>query len=380
MTSFDDQLNRTGTGSLKWDRYLAGDILPLWVADMDFRAAEVIVEALRRRCDHGVFGYTVPYAEVEEAVLEYQWTRHGIRAERDWIVWMPGVVPALNLVCLAYAGTGEGVLTATPVYPPFLTAPVNQGRVLQAVPLVRVDEAWGFDWPAMDRAVTSRTRVFILCNPHNPVGQVFSREELTRVVDFCVKHDLVLCSDEIHCDLVLDDVAHVSTLSLGDQAVERALALHAPSKTYNLPGLACAYALIPHAPLRARLRRVNRGIITEINAFGYAGCAAAYREGEPWRQELIAYLRANRDALYAFVAEKIPELRMHPMQATYLAWIDARGLPVDNPHRFFEEHGIGLSDGADFGAPGFVRLNFGCPRAVLEQGLERMETAVRELR
>ena len=156
MTSFDDQPNRTGTGSLKWDRYLAGDILPLWVADMDFGAAEVIVEALRRRCDHGVFGYTVPYAEVEEAVLEYQWTRHGIRAERDWIVWMPGVVPALNLVCLAYAGTGEGVLTATPVYPPFLTAPVNQGRVLKVgISLFRDAYSGSFScrarlyWPAI---------------------------------------------------------------------------------------------------------------------------------------------------------------------------------------------------------------------------------------
>ncbi|MCS6772388.1 MAG: PatB family C-S lyase [Kiritimatiellae bacterium] len=375
---FDEAPDRTGTGSLKWDRYRGRDVIPLWVADMDFKSPPEVIAALLRRVEHGVFGYTIPYAEVIEETLAYLRRRHGIEARPDWLVWLPGLVPALNLLCRAFCAPGEAVMTCTPVYPPFLSAPVNQERKRIAVPLRLEGDHWGFDWAAMEAAVTPQTRLFILCHPHNPVGRVWRRGELETLLDFCERHDLVLVSDEIHCDLILDDhVPWTPTLVLGERAAGRTITLHSPSKTFNLPGLACAYAVIPNDRLRATFQRACRGIVTEINAFGYAGCAAAYRFGEPWRQELIAYLRANRDLLYSFAKEHLPRILLRPMEATYLAWLDVRGLGVEHPHRFFEEAGVGLSNGVDFGAPGFLRLNFGCPRSRLESALERMARALR---
>lgn len=346
---------------------------------MDFRSPEEVVDALRQRCGHGIFGYTKPYKEVEDAVLDYLQARHGLKAERDWLVWMPGVVPALNLVCRAYAETGEGIMTMTPAYPPFLSAPQFSGRMLQKVPLCQENDIWRFDWDLMEKTVTEKTQVFMLCNPQNPTGRVFSRPELELVLAFCSRHDLVLCSDEIHCDLILDNVEHVSGLSLGEGAEERTLVLLSASKTYNLAGLACAYAVIADQQLRGNLKRAAQGVITEINAFGYAGCESAYRAGGPWRSELLEQLRANRDVLYKAVSN-MPGLSLVPMQATYLAWIDARKLPVKSPHTFFESHGVGLSDGADFSAPGFLRLNFGCPSSQLEEALGRMTLALETLR
>jgi cystathionine beta-lyase len=377
MFDFDNAPDRAGTGSLKWDRYAGRDVLPLWVADMDFRSPPAVIEALRERAAHGVFGYTIPYDEVVRETLAYLKRAHGCDARPDWLVWLPGLVPALNVCCRAFGEPGGGVLTFTPVYPPFLSAPVFSDRRRITVQLVAEDSRWVIDWEALERAVTPETKLFLLCHPHNPVGRVWRREELEQVVDFCERHDLVLCSDEIHCDLVLDDLPHVPTLTLGERALRRTITLLSPSKTYNLPGLACAYAVIPDEGLRSAFKRAARGIITEVNAFGYAGCAAAYRHGEPWRQELLHYLRANRELLYRFAAEQLPGLRLLPMEATYLAWLDARELGRDAPAQFFEAAGVGLSNGHDFGTPGFLRLNFGCPRARLQEGLERMARALR---
>lgn len=369
---FDTPPDRTGTGSLKWDKYGGRDVIPLWVADMDFRSPPAVLDALRERVEHGVFGYTVPHDDVVHSVLDYLRQRHGFEAHREWLVWLPGLVPALNVACRAFGKHGDEVLTCTPVYPPFLSAPGFSDRKRVTVPLAAEGERWVLDWDALERAVTPATRLFILCHPHNPVGRVWMRDELERLVEFCDRHELVLCSDEIHCDLILDDAPHVPTLTLGEAACRRTITMLSPSKTYNLPGLACAYAVIPDDGLRLAFKRAARGIITEVNAFGYAGCAAAYRRGEPWRQELLAYLRGNRDLAYAFVKEHLPGITMRPMQATYLAWLDVRGLGLEDPVSAFEEVGVGLSNGVDFGAPGFLRLNFGCPRDRLLEGLRRM--------
>lgn len=374
---FDQVPDRAGTGSLKWDKYAGRDILPLWVADMDFVSPPAVVDALRARAEHGIFGYTVPYDEVVRATLDYLRERHHLEVRPEWLVWLPGLVPALNVACRAFGEPGDEVLTCTPVYPPFLSAPGFSDRKRVTVPLALEGERWVIDWEGLERAVTPETRLFILCHPHNPVGRVWSGEELEQLLEFCAEHELVLCSDEIHCDLILDEVPHVPVLSLGLTAHERTIALYSPSKTYNLPGLACAYAVIPDDGVRNAFKRAARGLITEVNAFGYAGCAAAYRHGEPWRQDLLAYLRGNRDFLYAFVHEHLPALKLWPMQATYLAWLDVRGLELDNPVKFFEDAGVGLSNGIDFGTPGFLRLNFGCPRARLQQGLERMARALK---
>ena len=377
MFDFDHAPDRAGTGSLKWDRYRGREVLPFWVADMDFLSPPAVVDALRARAEHGVFGYTIPDEEVVREVLHYLQRRHQIEARPEWLVWLPGLVPALNLLCRAFGQPGDAVLTCTPVYPPFLSAPIFQDRKRIVVPLRLEDERWIFDWEGLERAVTGSTRLFMLCHPHNPVGRVWRRAELEQLLDFCERHDLTLVSDEIHCDLILDDVPWTPTLALGERAAARTITLLAPSKTYNLPGLACAYAVIPDAGLRTTFQRACRGVITEINAFGYAGCAAAYRHGEPWRQALLSYLRENRDFVYAFLREHAPAIRLAPMEATYLAWLDVRALELERPHQFFEEAGVGLSNGVDFGAPGFLRLNFGCPRARLQTGLSRMAEALR---
>ncbi|MCP5489452.1 MAG: putative C-S lyase [Verrucomicrobia bacterium] len=376
MFDFTSSIDRTGTGSLKWDKYQGRDVLPMWVADMDFVSPPDVLAALQNRVDHGVFGYTLPYQEVVEEVLAYLKRQHGLEAEADWLVWVPGLVPALNLCCRMVGDPASAVMTSTPVYPPFLSAPHFSNRKRITVPLRLREGTWDFDWEAMEASVTSDTKLFILCHPHNPVGRVWNRDELERLLDFCERHDLVLVSDEIHCDLILDDVPHVPTLSLGERARERTVTLHAPSKTYNLPGLACSYAVIPNPALRKAFQTAARGIITEVNALGYAGCAAAYRYGEPWRQALLKTLRQNRDLVFDFVRDRLPGITMHPMAATYLAWLDVRALDLPAPVSFFEDAGVGLSNGIDFGAPGWLRLNFGCPETTLLEGLHRMEKAI----
>jgi len=379
--NFSTVPERRNTGSLKWDKYRGRDILPLWVADMDFLSPPTVMEALRARVDHGVYGYTVPTDEAVQAVLDYLKTRHDYTAKAEWIVWSHGLVPALNIACRAFAAPGEAIITCTPVYPPFLSAPVNMERRLIAVPLKLAGERWDFDWPALEAAITPDTRVFSLCSPHNPVGRAWTPGELRQVADFCTRHNLVLMSDEIHCDLVLDEPAtgrHTVTATLGAEIEARTVTQMAPSKTYNVPGLSCAFSIIPDAKLRAAFQRAATGLVTEINAFGYAGLIAAYKHGEPWRQELLAYLRGNRDYAYDFIRKNIPALKLVPMTATYLAWMDARGLNVKNAGKFFEDGGVGLSDGHFFGdaGRGYLRLNFGCPRATLEEALRRMAAAV----
>ncbi len=383
MFDFDQVIDRTDTGSLKWGKYAGKDVLPLWVADMDFVSPPPVLEALEARTRHGIFGYTLAPPSTQDAVLAYLKRVHGYEAKREWLVWLPGLVPALNVVACAFGEPGDSILTCTPVYPPFLSAPGWQGKDLITSHLKLEDGAWTFDFDDLEAKVTARTRSFILCNPHNPVGRVYRPEELERLVAFCEKHDLVLCSDEIHCDLLFDGARHTVTASLSPEAEKRTITLMAPSKTYNLPGLCCSFAIIADPKLRLRFQQAARGLITEVNCLGYAGCEAAYNEGELWRLELMEYLMSNRDFLYNFINERLPEITLRPMEATYLAWLNIEGvraLGCENPHKLFEEHGVGLSPGADFYDADYVRLNFGCTRAMLEQALLRMEKAVASLR
>lgn len=369
--------DRAGTGSLKWERYAGRDILPMWVADMDFKSPPEVIDALQARASHGVFGYTIPPKSTVEAVIEYLQTRHGTSISSEQIVWFPGLVPALNIACRAFASPGDEVLTCTPVYPPFLSAPEFSGVTLRTVDLLEGDGRWDIDFARLENAVSAKTKMFILCNPHNPVGRVFPEPTVARLAEFCRKHRLVLVSDEIHCDLVLDDVHHNTGLKFAGVDGPPVVAMFAPSKTFNLAGLACAFLVIPHAETRRQFQHASRGIITEINAFGYAGCEAALRHGWLWHQELLEALRSNRDHLENFIAASLPGIRTWHVEATYLAWLDARELGLENPAKFFENHGVGLSDGVPFGAPqGFLRLNFGCPRVQLDEALRRMASAI----
>ena len=379
-TDFHKMLDRSSTGSLKWEKYKDKDILPMWVADMDFESAPEIREALMKRVQHGVYGYTIPYPSVEDAVMGYLKKAHNLEVQREWLVWMPGLVPALNTASRAYEQPGDAVMTNTPVYPPFLTAPEWQNKELQSIPLMVRDDRYTFDFEAMEKAVTEKTKLFILCNPHNPVGRAWSVEELQALVDFCKKHQLIIVSDEIHCDLILDEVVqHHTLLKIDDWVKDNSLTLMAPSKTFNVPGLACSYIIIPNAQLRMRFLRASRGMITEVNCLGYIGCEAAYRFGEQWLTDLLAVLRQNYRKTYRFIRENMPRIHMFPMEATYLAWMDVRQLNLERPEAFFEENGVGLSNGVLFGSPGFLRLNFGCPPQMLDCALERMLAACNKL-
>lgn len=275
-------------------------------------------------------------------------------------------------MCRAVGASGDEVLTLTPVYPPFLTAPRLSGRKLVPVPLAQLAHRWAPDWERLESAAGKRSRLLLLCNPHNPVGRVYTREELERFAAFGERHDLIICSDEIHCGLVLDeDKQHLPIAALSPEIARRTVTFMAPSKTFNIPGLGFSFAVIPDPGLRQHFRAAMAGIVPEINIFGYAAALAAYRDGEPWRRELIAYLRGNRDLVERFIAAT-DGLDMDHVEATYLAWIDARGLGQAEPTHFFEQAGVGIMDGAAFGLPGFVRLNFGCPRSALQEALERM--------
>jgi cystathionine beta-lyase len=377
---FDTVPVRHDTDSQKWQKYAGRDVLPMWVADMDFTAAPAIRQALHARVDHGIFGYARPVKSTVDAVVDALARRYAWEIDPAWIVWLPGLVVGLNVTAQAFAEPGDEVLTLTPVYPPFMSAPKNSARVSTGVACVLRDGRWEIDWTALEQAVTPRTKIFYLCNPHNPLARVWRRDELERLGTFCVRHHLVLCSDEIHCDLILDPaLSHVPTALLGEEIARRTVTLMAPSKTYNVPGLGTSLAIIPDAALRAQFVRATAGIVAEVTALGYTACEAAYRDCEPWRQALLAYLRGNRDYLTDFVARQLPGVVLEaPIEATYLAWLNVSALGLADPIAHFEKHGVGLSDGAFFGSPKgvHVRLNFGCPCATLNEALRRMKTAV----
>jgi cystathionine beta-lyase len=379
---FDTIHPRLGTDSQKWQKYEGRDILPLWVADMDFRSPPAVVEALHRRVDHGIFGYARPTKSEVEAVVAALKLRYGWTIDPSWLVWLPGLVVGLNVTAQAFAQPGDQVLCNTPVYPPFMTAPRNSGRETLTVPLALDSAArrWEIDFDAMERAVTPRTKLFFLCNPHNPVARVFRRDELERIANFCLRHNLLLCSDEIHCDLILDDLPHIPTGTLGSEIAARTITLMAPSKTYNVPGFGTSLAIISDPSLRATFVRATAGIVAEVNVLGYTACEAAYRDSEDWRQDLLTYLRGNRDFLFNFIARELPGVKIEaPIEATYLAWLNVEALRLANPIAHFENHGVGLSDGSFFGFPRGknVRLNFGCPRATLAEALRRMKVALK---
>jgi len=377
LFDFDTPVNRDGTGSLKWDRYKGRDIIPLWVADMDFRSPPAVVEALKARADHGVFGYTTPPEELIETIIEMLLREYSWSVEPSWLVWLPGLVTGLNVMCRSMGKDTDEVISAVPVYPPFLSAPELGQKRLITTPLVQEGGRDVFDFDLFEAALTKRTGLFLLCNPHNPVGRVFTREELVRLTEICEKRDVVICSDEIHCDLVLDvDKKHIPVATLGEDIARRTVTLMAPSKTYNIPGLGCSFAIIPDPDLRKSFLKAMEGIVPHINTFGYTGALAAYRDGGSWHEELLDYLRTNRDMVSRWV-EETGGLSMNHVEATYLAWIDMKETGLLDPVRVFEEAGVGLSDGAYFGSPGFVRLNFGCPRSTLIEALERMKKALR---
>lgn len=372
MSIFDTPIDRRASDAIKWRKYAGRDILPLWVADMDFAAPPAVSTALQERIAHGVFGYGSPLPSLTESVLAHLESEYSWHIEPEWLVWLPGLVSGLNIACRAVDGE---VLTATPIYPPFLSAPHFSGRKLQRFELANTEQGWQWDPIARQKAVTPDSRLFLLCHPHNPVGRCWNRQELLDLAAFAEQNDLIVCSDEIHCGLILDaDRCHIPFASLSEDAAKRSITLMAPSKTFNIPGLGCAFAVIPDTGLRHRFEQAMHGIVPHVNILGLAATEAAYRDCTDWHRELIAYLAGNRDRVER-VIQGLPGVQTSHVEATYLSWIDVRQLGLDRPAAHFENHGLGLSDGSDFGAPGWLRLNFGCPRTTLDEALARFKTA-----
>jgi cystathionine beta-lyase len=381
--NFDDVVDRRGTDSGKWQFY-GPDVLPMWVADMDFRSPEPVIRALHERIDHGVFGYSTESPKLKEAVCARLDRLYSWRVTPEDIIFLPGLVCGLNLVSRAVGASGDGVLVTPPVYPPFLTAPTNQDRTLHVAELARHTTGQRIrytpDYDAFAQAIQPNTRLFLLCNPHNPVGRAWTRDELLHTADLCQRNNLVICSDEIHCDLLLGGTRHLPIASLDPEIAQRTVTLMAPSKTYNLPGLGCSMAIVQNPELRRQLQRAAAGIVPHVNLLGYVAALAAYTEGDEWLAALQAYLTANRDFLVAYLAEQLPGIRTTVPEATYLAWIDCGAVGIEgSAQRFCLERGkVALVDGRSFGqgSEGFLRLNFGCPRSLLVDGLERLRQAL----
>jgi cystathionine beta-lyase len=380
--NFDQVIDRCCTDSVKWLRY-GDEVLALWVADMDFRTPDAVVQALHERVDHGIFGYCSPPEELREVIQERLSHLYDWQVQADEIFYIPGVVSGFNLACKAIGGEGDGVLVQPPIYPPMLTAPGNAGQILTNVPLVEGERRYEIDFDAFEAAITPRTSMFLLCNPHNPTGRVLKRWELERLAEICLRHDVVICSDEIHCDVVYTGHRHIPIASLDKEVAAQTFTLFAPSKTFNIPGLKCSVGVIQNPELRKRVDQAAAGIIHGVNVLGYTAALAAYRDGGPWLDALRDYLEQNRDYLVDYVAGHLPGVTCKSPEGTFLAWLDCRdaGIPGDPMEFFLENAHVALNDGARFGEGGsnFVRLNFGCPRATLTRALDQMREALGSL-
>jgi cystathionine beta-lyase len=367
--------DRRGTGAEKWDRWAGRDVVPVWVADMDFRSPAVVLDAIRRRVDHGVFGYTDDPPGFAPALAGHLERLHGWSVDPARIVGTPGVVTGLGLAARLGTEPGARILTFTPVYPPFLSLPGRAGRHVERVPLVQEAAGWVIDWDALEAAAAAAgppVTMLWLCHPHNPTGTVFRRADLERIAEFAERHGILVVSDEIWSDLVLDPPAvHVPFASLDHPAARRAITLTAPSKTWNLAGLGCAAAILPEPALTRRLRPAGGGLVPMVNPLGYAAAEAAWTHGDAWRHKLLELLRYHRDLVQEAVAT-VPGLSCVPAEATYLAWIDCRGTGLPDPQAACEAAGLGTSDGRDFGTPGFVRINTACPTDRLLEALRRL--------
>ena len=374
--NFDTPIDCRGTASIKWDKYKGRDVIPLWVADTDFRAPPCVLDALAERLRHGVLGYTAPPQELREAIVARMQRLYRWRIEPDWIVFLPGVVPGLHLAARHLIGAHEHALVPTPIYHHFKRAVEIAPRAHSDVPLVQRAGRWVFDEERLAAALRPNSRLLYLCNPQNPGGTIFTRGELERLAGLAERHGLVICSDEIHADLLLDaGKPHVPIASLSPEVSRRTVTLASPNKSFNFPGAGCAWAIAEDATLRRAMAADHHATVHDASLFGYIASLAAYREGDAWLTAQLEYLRANRDAVERAIAG-MPGLSMAHVEATYLAWIDASALRLKDAAAHFLAHGVALSPGEQFGAPGYVRLNFGTQRARLGAALTRMASAV----
>lgn len=377
MNIFDKQIDRTRSNCAKWSKYKNQDVIPMWVADMDFKSPQCIIDALHVRVEHGVFGYTHVDSGTNKSVIDFISRHYGWDIKEEWIVWLPGVVPGLNLACRSVETID--VITTTPIYPHFVKAPANAKKNIIQVPMIEQDNRWTIDFEDLESKITSTCKLFTLCNPYNPGGTVFTKDELEKLSEICIKHDLTICSDEIHADLILNPNAkHIPIASLNKLIMKKSITLYAPSKTFNIAGLQSSYAVIPDVTLRKNFKRELAGLMSEINVLAISATRVAYTSCDGWLEKLNFYLGENLKLVQDFV-KKYPKVKLLNQEATYLAWIDMSTLGLKNPYEYFLSYGVGLSEGEPFGDNNFVRLNFGTNQTLLKEGLKRMENALNAL-
>jgi len=386
---FDERIDRRVLHSAKWS-FFDEDVLPLWVADMDFAAPPEVVQAIKARADARSFGYEFHAPELGEVVAERNQRLYDWAITPEDIVYVPGMVLALNLAAQTFGKPGDAILMQTPVYGPFLNIPTQRGRYASMIDLVNVADGdntfhYEIDFDAFEAAIGPQTSLFFLCNPHNPGGRVFDRDELIRLAEICLKHDILIISDEIHSDLIFEGHTHTPIASLSPEIAAKTITLAAPSKTYNLPGLVCSMAIATDKDLRQRFNQAVWGMGAHVNTFGFTGALAAYREGDPWLKAALDYMQANRDFMVQYITDHMPMLKTTVPEGTYLAWVDCSALAFpegQTAHDFFlKQAKVALNPGAFFGdkSGNFVRLNFACPRSVLQEALDRMQAAIAEL-
>jgi len=378
MFDFDREVDRSNSNSVKWEKYRDRDILPMWIADTDFTVAPEIQQALHRRAEHPVFGYTETPEHLVELLVARMQRLYDWSIKPEWVVPLPGVIGAFYLACRANGSPGDPVYLPSVIYPPFAKAPGFNAMVNQPIPMCHREQRLIIDMDWLEQQQNRPGQLLLFCNPQNPGGTVYRKDELQRLADIVEQQDLVLVSDEIHCDLILDpENSHLPIASLNPQIEQRSITLMAPSKTFNLAGLGCAFTIIPNPALRKGMK-TNPFIVPHVNLMGLAAAEAAYEFGDEWNRQQCEYLAANRDYLIHEI-NRIPGLKLGPVEATYLAWIDVSELAFDDPMKFFESAGVGMSPGREFGDPTHMRLNFGCPRRRVEQAVERIRKAVEAL-
>ncbi|MDP4291453.1 MAG: PatB family C-S lyase [Bacteroidota bacterium] len=385
--SFDEIVDREGTACVKWDLrdkvFGNADVLPMWVADMDFKTPGFITDAIIKRAQHPVYGYSFRTEGYYSSIINWIQVQHGWSIERDWILFSPGVVPVLFMAALAFTNPGDKILIQTPVYPPFYDAVLKNNRKLVFNPLILKDNRYEIDFEDLDQKLDG-TRMMIISNPHNPVGRVWTKDELLEIGRLCLKHKVVLISDEIHCDLVFSAYKHIPTASLSPEIADITVTCVAASKTFNTAGLSTSNVIISNPELRSRLENTILSVhVDSGNLFGSIATEAAYTYGREWHKQLIDYLEKNVNLVRSFLKEKLPAIRLIEPEATYLLWLDFRELGLsqsDLVKLLINKGRLGFNDGAAFGKEGygFMRVNVGCPRSMLLDGLQRLEHALNE--
>jgi cysteine-S-conjugate beta-lyase len=385
IDTFDQFIERRQTNSVKWDAvesvFGKKDLLPMWVADMDFPAPQPVIDALKKRAEHGIFGYSTIPPSTYEAILHWLKNRHGWNVQKNWLTFCQGVVPAISMAVQAFTDPGDRIVVQSPIYYPFFHMVEKNGRILINNPLVLQDGKYVMDFTDLEEKLSSGAKMLLLCNPHNPVGRVWSKEELTKLGELCLKYNVLVLSDEIHSDLVLKKSVHTPYASISEEFANHSITCIAPSKTFNLAGLQASVVIIPNKKLHKTFKDYqNRQGHFTLNTFGIVGMEAAYRYGQEWLDALLQYLEGNLDFTERYIREHIPKLTLIKPEATYLVWINCKNLGLTDQeikHLLIEKGKLAVEPGPKYGegGEGFIRINIACPRRILRDGLERLAVA-----